>query len=210
MPTKRGFSLVELMIVLAIMVTLAAIALPNLQRSFQRNELRDAGRLLQETLGEFRHEAMQSGRPLYVQIGWESNTLRVLQEASLAKASELETAAVGGEPRDGSSQEWETREIQLATDVRFQPRVGRMGLAPDVPTQASADQSESSIASAVSWSKPLVILPDGSVEEVQFWLELDRRWQCPVLWRGATGQLEIGSVQTIKDETEQPEYRESL
>lgn len=210
MRSKPGFSLVELMIVLAIMVTLAAIVVPNLQRNFQRNELRDAGRLLQETLGEFRYESMQSGRPLYVQIGWESSTLRVLQEASWARASELETEGVAGEPRDGSSQEWETREIQLPTDVRFQRRVVRMGLDPDVPMEGSADKSESLIAPVASWSKPLVILPDGSVEEVQFWLELDRQWQCPVLWRGATGQLEIGPVQTIKDETEQPEYRESL
>lgn len=76
---KRGFSLVELMIVLAILVTLAAIAVPNLRRSFEKNEVQDAAGQLQELLGQVRHEAIQSGQPVYVQFSWSGSRVRILR-----------------------------------------------------------------------------------------------------------------------------------
>jgi prepilin-type N-terminal cleavage/methylation domain-containing protein len=236
---NHGFSLVELMIVLAILVTLAAIAVPNLQRSFQRNELREASRLLQETMGELRHEALESGRPIYLQLGWNSNSIRVLRDSNWLQAwSEATRPATGGESRDDRSRNVLTasEEIQLATDVRFQPSPierntgqkagssGGSGLPtrnekpPMEPTGDSASQngsfdqdSEMTAATTnrvVAWSKPLAILPDGSVDETQFWLELDGRWQCPVLFRGSTGHLEIGPVQTVRESTEPTDERE--
>lgn len=230
---RRGFSLVELMIVLAILVTLTAIAVPNLQRNFQRNELRDAGRLLQETLGELRQEALQSSRPIYVQLGWESAMLRVSRDSAglerwssvdlVASGTNLNQAASSGtgnsgtmptdaDSRDEANAGWASQEIQLATDVRFQHRPVERTTEQEWtprPMDRGAEQTDSTSAPVVAWSKPIAILPDGSVEELQFWLELDRRWQCPVLWRGATGQLEIGSVQTVKDSSDSLESRES-
>ncbi|MDP1564573.1 MAG: prepilin-type N-terminal cleavage/methylation domain-containing protein [Pirellulaceae bacterium] len=230
---RRGFSLVELMIVLAILVTLTAIAVPNLQRNFQRNELRDAGRLLQETLGELRQEALQSGRPIYLQLGWESNLMRVSRDSAwlqrwssvglvtggpnLDQAASSGTGNSGPIPANAESPDevnsiWTSQEIELATDVRFQYRPIERTTEQESanrPSDRGAEQTDLSAAPVVAWSKPIAILPDGSVEELQFWLELDRRWQCPVLWRGATGQLEIGSVQTVKDSLDPLESRES-
>lgn len=269
-PRSHGFSLVELMIVLAILVTLAAIAVPNLQRSFQRNEIRDAGRLLQETLGELRQEAMQSGRPIYLQFGWDSKSLRVFRDSAWRPTtsgaigdtsggnsttnlsnesfgSNLQTSVQEGQSdgavlgdlatSDNADSAWDSQEIELDTDVRFQsrpvvintgeeptarPESNQNGAAGTSPantnrsdgsvsgTDRGSGAADSTIDRVTTWSAPLAILPDGSVEEIQFWLELDRRWQCPVLFRGSTGQLEIGSVQTVRDLTEQPQSRESL
>ncbi len=271
--SKSGFSLVELMIVLAILVSIAAIALPNLQRSFQRNELQDAGRLLQETLGELRQESLQTGRPLFVQFGWDSASIRVFRDAiwqaevrqaevRQAEVRQVEqrgaTASVGGLgatallPSDRSldanlnnddgldasrRQAWELSEIRLTTDAWFSPvRLVREG-APSTSNargemaatsgggdaagggQAMLDSrtaaSQPSAAGAdlgsqpSGWSKPLAILPNGSVDDFYFWVQLDRSLQCPVLWRGATGQLEIGPVQRVMESTAATDSRVS-
>lgn len=76
---RPAFSLIELMIVLAILSLLAALVVPNLQRNFDRNHLKDAGRRLQEKMGELRQEASQSGRPVLVQFGWGSDQIRILR-----------------------------------------------------------------------------------------------------------------------------------
>jgi prepilin-type N-terminal cleavage/methylation domain-containing protein len=83
--SRFGFSLLELMIVLAILVTITAIAVPNLWRSFQRNELRESTRLLQEAVGEIRMDAMRQGRPIWIQFGWNSAAIRVLRDTRWAE-----------------------------------------------------------------------------------------------------------------------------
>ncbi|MBL8890334.1 MAG: prepilin-type N-terminal cleavage/methylation domain-containing protein [Planctomycetaceae bacterium] len=245
-----GFSLIELMIVLAILVTLAAIAVPNLQRNFQRNELRDAGRLLQETLGEWRQQAMQSGRPIYIQLGWDTNSIRVHRDAAWQAAwttvirSSATNDAYGVRIEDGNLKNppeptetsaevsidgldgdasrtsgWEVQQISLTTDVRF--RQHRLQPLSGIELESSRDETRGQVMNTTEnvagvtneptiWSQPLAIMPDGSVEEVHFWLELEQRWQCPVLWRGATGQLEIGPVQVITEGKSPTERRETL
>lgn len=251
--SSRGFSLLELMIVLAILVSLAAITLPNLQRRFQRNELQEAGRLLQETLGEIRQEALQSGRPLFVQFGWDSNRIRIFRDAAYLAQLPRENpetpsagrvaagttggrlpTGLGGSPMGGdfglgldgaewSLQPWELQEQVLLTDAWFSP--GRL-TASDLDAAKGVDgdagagsvwagEGMAGVADAGSrpagssvddpgpapsgWSPPVVVLPDGRVQSFTFWLHLDRQWQCPVLWRGATGQLEIGPAQRVME-----------
>ncbi len=258
------------MIVLAILVSLAAITLPNLQRRFQRNELQEAGRLLQESLGELRQEALQSGRPLFVQFGWDSNRIRVFRDAAyldfLPKAAadgpSMSGAGTGtvGQGRFGtrgaealnaplagvdnagvSLQPWDVQEQRLETDAWFSSRrltdgdlvastsgsgsgsgpsdsssnagaVARSRLSNDGMSSEgmSSDVSEGASASSGTavddlgpppsgWSPPVAVLPDGRVQAIRLWLQLDRQWQCPILWRGATGQLEIGPAERVKE-----------
>ncbi len=266
------------MIVLAILVSLAAITLPNLQRRFQRNELQEAGRMLQESLGELRQEALQSGRPLFVQFGWDSNRIRVFRDAayldSLPRASTDGQSMSGagmsgagmsgagtetiGQGRFGTSgaaalnapmagvdnagvllQPWDVQEQRLETDAWFSSRrltdgdsvastsgsgpssnagaAARSGLSNDglsndglssdgLSSDSSGGSSGSSTAASddlgpppSGWSPPVAVLPDGRVQAIRLWLQLDRQWQCPILWRGATGQLEIGPIQRVRE-----------
>ena len=54
----RGFSLLEVMIVLVLMVGLLAIAWPNMQRPLRRTTLNEAAQVLREAIDEGRHEAI--------------------------------------------------------------------------------------------------------------------------------------------------------
>jgi len=56
-PSVRGFTLVELLVVLALLVSLAALCWPELRKPLAQSRLRDAGRQLRAELGKARQEA---------------------------------------------------------------------------------------------------------------------------------------------------------
>lgn len=64
----RGFTLVELMIGLAIAAVVAVIALPTFAGVSERARLRHAAHTLASDLGEARFESARAGRPLHVPI----------------------------------------------------------------------------------------------------------------------------------------------
>ncbi len=80
----RGFSLLELMIVLVLMVGLLAIAWPNMQRSLRRTTLNEAAQTLREAIDEGRHEAIVTGRPVFVQMQQGNHEVRTGSFANFA------------------------------------------------------------------------------------------------------------------------------
>lgn len=104
--TTRGFSLLELMIVLVLMVGLLAIAWPNMQRSLRRTTLNEAAQLLREAIDEGRHEAIVTGRPVFVQMQQGNHEVRTGSFANFANdedsltssGTELTTAAIANTP----------------------------------------------------------------------------------------------------------------
>lgn len=61
-PTRTGFTLLELMIVLLVIGGAMALTWPNLRKSLERNELNEAARTVRELLEEVRYQAMVSGQ----------------------------------------------------------------------------------------------------------------------------------------------------
>ena len=64
---RRGVTLLEFMVVLAVLATLAALAWPSLGRQLQRQRLKGVAQSLATDLSEARFEAARRGVPLYVQ-----------------------------------------------------------------------------------------------------------------------------------------------
>lgn len=64
----RGFSLLELMIVLVIMVGVLALAWPNLQKPMKRAELSQATHQLRVAIDESRYQAISSGTPVFIRM----------------------------------------------------------------------------------------------------------------------------------------------
>ena len=73
----RGFSLLELMIVLVVMVGLLAIAWPNMQRTLRRTTLNEAAQVLREAIDEGRYEAITTGKPIFVQMQQGNHSIEV-------------------------------------------------------------------------------------------------------------------------------------
>ena len=85
----RGFSLLELMIVLVLMVGLLAIAWPNMQRSLRRTTLNEAAQTLREAIDEGRHEAIVTGRPVFVQMQQGNHEVRTGSFANFANDEDI-------------------------------------------------------------------------------------------------------------------------
>lgn len=64
----QGFSMLELMIVLIVMVGILAIAWPSLQRPFRQASLQAAAQQLREAIDDSRSQAITSGHPVFVEL----------------------------------------------------------------------------------------------------------------------------------------------
>ncbi len=61
-PVRHGITLLELMLVLALLVILGAMAYPSLQKPFQMQTLRKSGELVRVELSKARNKAMRTGQ----------------------------------------------------------------------------------------------------------------------------------------------------
>jgi len=86
----RGFSLLELMIVLVLMVSLLAIAWPNMQRPLRRTTLNEAAQVLREAIDEGRYQAITTGCPIFVQMQQGNHEVRTGSFANFAHAEDAD------------------------------------------------------------------------------------------------------------------------
>ena len=88
----RGFSLLELMIVLVVMVGLLAIAWPNMQRTLRRTTLNEAAQVLREAIDEGRYEAITSGKPIFVQMQQGNHEVRTGSYSNFTNAEDVDSS----------------------------------------------------------------------------------------------------------------------
>lgn len=74
-PVRGGYSLLELLIVLTVLVGLLAIAWPSLSKPLANSDLLEAGNQLRTQLSEARLLAIQSGEPVIVRIECDSGMI---------------------------------------------------------------------------------------------------------------------------------------
>ncbi|MEC7446405.1 MAG: prepilin-type N-terminal cleavage/methylation domain-containing protein [Planctomycetota bacterium] len=74
-PVRGGYSLLELLIVLTVLVGLLAIAWPSLSKPLANSDLLEAGNQLRTQLSEARLLAIQSGEPVIVRIECDSGVI---------------------------------------------------------------------------------------------------------------------------------------
>jgi prepilin-type N-terminal cleavage/methylation domain-containing protein len=73
---SRGFSLLELMIVVVLLAGITAIAWPSIARPMRKAELSEATQKLREAIEDGRYQAMMSGEPVFLQITEGNSHLR--------------------------------------------------------------------------------------------------------------------------------------
>ncbi len=143
--TRLGFTLLELLLVLAIIAALAGLALPLVQRLALRSQVRSTAQELQSLLYRTRQEAMKSGQAMIFRYRYDSPVYEVLPKDVFDRREQdregLGAVATGPEMLDEAA----PSEMEVADGVyeKMLPHNIIFGSAP--PLGASSDAVESAL-----------------------------------------------------------------
>ena len=175
---QRGLTLVEVILVLALLVVIGAVSVPLLESSFSRAGLHSAGDTLRGAWAKARLAAMQSGQTCVFR--YEPNGSR-FQIAALNQLELPETSALQPDTA-GTRRE--------AVDMLRLPR----NRLPDGVVFAAGEVSTSTQLVATlpgaadgPWSNPILFYPDGTTSDASVLLSNSRQTMIRVTLRGLTG-----------------------
>jgi prepilin-type N-terminal cleavage/methylation domain-containing protein len=175
---QRGLTLVEVILVLALLVVIGAVSVPLLESSFSRAGLHSAGDTLRGAWAKARLAAMQSGQTCVFRYEPSGSRFQIasLNELELPETSALQPDTAG--PR------------REAVDMLRLPR----SRLPDGVVFAAGEVSTSTQLLATlpgaadgPWSQPILFYPDGTTSDASVLLSNSRQTMIRVTLRGLTG-----------------------
>ena len=210
--SRRGFTLLELMIVMALLALMVAMVWPALSRPLQRSATQQAGRQLLEDLGRARLNAIESGRTMAVR--YEPGGVRYsimpadasLDSDDVRVSSSSESDATAQTDSDVPAIDL-VIEGRLDDDVVFQdpaaaddlgiPLDSALGdmLADEMAETEAVEPLVQDETAEVGWSAPVLIYPTGRAENGSFVLLGPKGYFLTVTLRGLTGAVSVGPLQ---------------
>ncbi len=190
---RCGFSLIELLIVLAVLAAIASLTLPSLRGPMDKARLRGAAREIETAIAKSRSLAIRTGQPHWFTFepggrAWriETNIEPVPGEGAGA------TATASGLTPDGPESE------EVSHFVRG-------GVLPDGVTFSdesiqSADLVEPDVLldAGPKWSEPIHFNPIGRTANRKFALRGARDFEVRVRVRGLTGSVNVALQRRIE------------
>jgi type II secretory pathway pseudopilin PulG len=183
--SRSGLTLVEVLLVLALLVVIGAVSAPLLEGAFSRAELQSAGEIVRGAWTKARLAAMQTGQIYVFRFEPAGSRFQIvaLNELGLPESNDLPPA----DP---------TISYEAADTLRLpQTRL------PEGVVFASGDIAPSSLVLATlpgaetgAWSAPIVFRSDGTTTDASLLLTNERQQTIRVTLRGLTGISDITDV----------------
>ena len=202
---KRGFTLVEILLVLAILVILAAVATPMLRGTMQDAALRSAAEQIRVEFTRANVRAMKTGR---IQVfRFEQGGTQWNVQPYAAADDEIESApAVQGfgnaEEESAGPKLDKTLSVTLPEGVTF--------ASGEALVEGRAMAIEQDIRDANrfegDWSQPILFYPDGSSSDAfVIVVHEEREAGIRVDLRGMTGAATLGEIEDMQELLDQAE-----
>ncbi|HET6425142.1 MAG TPA: prepilin-type N-terminal cleavage/methylation domain-containing protein [Planctomycetaceae bacterium] len=196
--TRSAYTLLELLLALAVISVLAGVTVPSALRMFADSKLSDAAEKVRNLVGQARLNAVNTGEQYQfrfekdgrkcVLIPVEIPLVAAEQTASMTPAT-VPPPNVLGELPEGMRFELLAVDTGSATDATGPP------LAPELFQGLPKAQDLVSLP----WSAPIVFSADGSANDAN-WLVVDQRKQSiRIDVRGLTGAATIGAMAPFRD-----------
>jgi len=195
--TRRGLTLLEVLLVLCLLVVLAALAWPALDRPWANQRLRRAADVVRLAWVRARIDAMASGKTYLFRYELESG--RFVVECWQGAEADLESQPgewFGQADLDAPAQSalLATAERRLPEDVRF--TAGQSELDDRANFVLAAITQDTA---AGAWSDPVLFYPDGTATAAELRLANQYGRQISVALRGLTGVVTVGEVHSDEE-----------
>ncbi|MCY2992968.1 MAG: prepilin-type N-terminal cleavage/methylation domain-containing protein [Planctomycetota bacterium] len=196
-PPPRGFTLMEMLLVLAIMVAVAAMVLPALRGSMEDQQLRKAADLIRADWATLRVTAMRTGRIQLFRYDVGANTYTLETWQGDADDAELQASATAapeptmtvGQNSDSTNGLASAGLGTLPSNITF----NRGEVASDARS-AQVDGAASNPSASSSGSSPMIVFyTDGTTTDASLVLT-NERFFVELRLRGLTGQSQASDL----------------
>lgn len=174
--TRTGFSLIEIIVVMALMVTVGALAVPAMVNFFSSHKLAKAADKVRTEMGRARVEAIRSGDIYAFYFRPEMTSYTVAPFSSSFNERLLPSERKGEDER--------------GTDFNFdQERLPRgvIFAAADSQPDARVAQTMSEMDVSLSSMRPILFYPDGTSQSAVIVLQNEQQELYKISLRGLTG-----------------------
>lgn len=185
---NQGFSLFELLIVMALIVTITAMAAPNMMERVRNGRVQEAAEDVREVLAFARQQAIDSGVDYHVRF-------EVNGQAIVAIPAEPQPTLVNSAGRDATKSEILVMSLVLEPEKMFlRAMAGENAGGEQLEPAVFADLDGSQNLSGRSWSTPILFRFDGSADDRRFRVMDDENRTSEISVRGLTGAIKVAPV----------------
>lgn len=196
--SRRAVTLFELLLALCLVVMIAALAVPALDKPFANQRLRKAADKVRVEWSKARVEAIRTGRVHAFRYTADGNRYRCEPLAEPSVCDEpFATVDVGQQAPEVIEPPTEEKLPEGITFAAGQTLVDTrdMMLATGVQAPISVDsEDQSSIEASAVWSAPIFFYPDGTSSTVRLRLRNDANRCIDLELRGLTGVVKVGEL----------------
>lgn len=212
-PVAHGFTLLELMLVLALMAVIGSLAIPRMGDVFERQRVNGAATELRLAWDEARLEAMRTGQAQVFECSIGTNEFTV---KPLMLNSDMTEAAAGAEVMTGVGTVVETQDngMLAAAAPPSDPQSDKLDekisfvscqVASDLRSYSVAEESANSGTGQLSTQtvgQQVIFYPDGSTSTAEVQIKNERGEIRGVRIRGLTGHSKIVEILNVASNTE--------
>jgi type II secretory pathway pseudopilin PulG len=178
---RSGFSLLELLLVLGILVAVVGFSVPAIQDANDVRRLDEAGELVRQALSDGRVKAIETG--LIYQFRYEPGAA---QFVVVPDPSELSGT------QDGS--EYFRISGQLGEDYEFRETLDSPGSGESLDIEWFKGMENAGELAGASWSDPVEFSFEGTAKDAFVYILDEQKRSIRVRIRGLTGSVTVGNV----------------
>lgn len=187
---RSGFTLLEIMLVLAVLVVIAALSMPALGRIAESQRLQQAADTVRVEWMSAHLRAMRSGRIQMFRYELGGDKFQV--EPWFAAEDSVEAADASADPNaiadlPPDSYDLSIKQKQLPDGVLFVLGDAKI----ESRSQDAEEEATQTAGSEVAWSRPILFYPDGSTSTAFVYVANERKYGIRVDLRGLTGTVTV-------------------
>ena len=184
---RSGFTLFEMMIVLAILVTITAMAAPDMMERVRSGRVQEAAENVRDVLAAARTYAIDTGVDYHFrfEVGG-NNVVAIPAEQNASIGNSYDT--------DSETAEFLYRSGELPKTIFLRSSFGETSGSETLKSQAFGNLENAGDLASKTWSMPILFRFDGSAEDKTFRVMDEEQRSCDVSVRGLTGAISTSGV----------------